>query len=129
MWFNDLRVQRFKDCRGVACRDFQKNNEIYLEVSNRCITFASYNNGVSYCRIGRLGNSSITLNEPRLVPNINGGLQPSGKQITKTFGHSNLVIGSFVFFHRCGFYIKGQICESSLPFFGTQMTRICTENF
>ena len=61
---------------------------------------------MSYCRIGRLGNSSIIFNEPRLVLNINGGLQPSGKQITKTFRHSNLVIGSFVFFRQCGFFIE-----------------------
>ena len=31
-----------------------------------------------YCRIGRLGNSSITFFKPRLVFGINGGPQPSG---------------------------------------------------
>jgi len=28
---------------------------------------------MSYCRIGRLGNSSITFSKPRLVLGINGG--------------------------------------------------------
>ncbi|MDD3908868.1 MAG: hypothetical protein PHN86_02795 [Proteiniphilum sp.] len=33
---------------------------------------------MSYCRIGRLGNSSITFYKPRLVFGIDGGPQPSG---------------------------------------------------
>src|SRR5690554_372839 len=33
---------------------------------------------MSYCRIGRLGNSSITFSKPRNVFGIDGGPQPSG---------------------------------------------------
>ncbi len=33
---------------------------------------------MSYCRIGRLGNSSITFSKPRNVFGINGGPHPSG---------------------------------------------------
>ena len=33
---------------------------------------------MSHCRIGRLGNSSITFYEPRLVYGINGGPHPLG---------------------------------------------------
>jgi len=45
---------------------------------------------MSYCRIGRLGNSSITFYEPRHVFDINGGPQPSGFVFGRTADYKDI---------------------------------------
>ena len=76
---------------------------------------------MSYCRIGRLGNSSITFSKPRNVFGIDGGPQPSGFRFIGTADYKDT--GTLKSCHKefrlippVRLLIKKQICKQRLSF-------------